>query len=66
MTRSRKYAIRSQYSSEVTLPAKPTPGYLVFLGRRGRFEQRLGRDDLVLENYVRDSAPWLRMVLTAR
>jgi hypothetical protein len=51
---------------EVDLPDEPSPGYQVFLGKRGRYEQRLGRDVLVLENYVRGSAPWLRMVLTAR
>jgi hypothetical protein len=51
---------------DVTLPERPSPGYQVFLGKRGRYEQRLERDVLVLENYVRDAAPWLRMVLTAR
>lgn len=51
---------------DVVLPVQPTPGYQVFLGKRGRHEQRLGGIVLVLENYVRDSAPWLRIVLTAR
>jgi hypothetical protein len=51
---------------KVSLPVEPTPGYLVFLGKRGRWEQRLGRLVLVMENYVRDSAPWLRIVLTVQ
>ena len=51
---------------EVAVPGEPTPGYQVFLGKRGRFDQRVGGFLLVVENYVRDSAPWLRMVLSAR
>lgn len=53
-------------TAEVALPDQPTPGYQVFLGKRGRYEQRLGSNVLVLENYVRESAPWLRVVLTAK
>ena len=51
---------------EVHLPNQPTPGYQVFQGKRGRYQQRLGGEGLVLENYVRDGEPWLRIVLTAR
>jgi hypothetical protein len=51
-------------SVETELPAEPTPGYLAFLGRRGRYEERLIERKLILENYVRDSAPWFRMVLS--
>ena len=53
-------------TDEVVLPESPTPGYQVFLGKRGRYEQRLGGTVLVLESYVLDSAPWLRMVLAAK
>lgn len=47
----------------VALPPEPTPGYLVFLGRRGRYEERLNGKTLIMENYVREGTPWLRMVL---
>lgn len=48
---------------EVALPAEPTPGYLVFLGRRGRYEERLRGKTLIMENYVREGTPWFRMVV---
>jgi len=53
-------------TDDAVLPESPAPGYQVFLGKRGRYEERFGDTVLLLENYVRDSAPWLRTVLTAK
>jgi hypothetical protein len=50
-------------TAEVALPSEPTPGYLVFLGRRGRYEVRLNGKTLIMENYVREGTPWFRMAL---
>jgi hypothetical protein len=51
---------------DVELPAVPSRGYQVFLGRRGRYDQRCPSVDLVLENYARDGAPWFRTALSSR
>jgi hypothetical protein len=48
------------------VPDAPTPGYEVYLGLRGRWELRGGTMQLVLENYLREGAPWFRLVMTAR
>jgi len=53
-------------TATVPVPAEPTPGYLVFLGRRGRYDERWADRSFSVENYVRDGTPWLRMVLVVR
>jgi len=50
----------------VALRDEATPGYLVFLGRRGRHEVRLNDGRLILENYVREAVPWFRMVVAVK
>lgn len=47
-----------------SLPEHPTAGYEVYLGQRGRSEAMLRSVILILENYVRDDAPWFRMSIT--
>ncbi|NOT08488.1 MAG: hypothetical protein HOP28_09820 [Gemmatimonadales bacterium] len=51
---------------DVPLPVVPTSGYEVYLGRRGRFDLRGAVVDLVLENYLRETARWFRMAVAAR
>lgn len=48
------------------MPDAATPGYEVYLGLRGRWEHRGAGVTLVLENYVRETAPWFRLSSTAR
>lgn len=52
--------------AEDDVPDTPTMGYQVYLGLRGRWEYRGASVTLVLENYVRDTAPWFRLSSTAR
>lgn len=65
-TRDLTVPVLTARTAEVVLPAEPTPGFLVFLGRRGRYEVPLRELTLIMENYVREGAPWLRMAVVAR
>jgi hypothetical protein len=50
----------------VELPAKPTPGYLTFLGKQPIHKEVFSKSRLLIENTRGDAAPALRIVLAAR
>jgi hypothetical protein len=50
----------------VELPAKPTPGYLTFLGKQQIHKEMFSKSRLLVENTRGDDGPALRVLLAAR